>query len=210
MRKLLLLAAFAMAGFSLCFAEAFDELAFEASLDREALSAVDGLWFNITVPWNKSGPATVTTCENGKYNSYTVPVTTKAAANNPSNRPMNQGKEYSVTPLPSGSYSLGKTRAMSDSKYGVGIHIETTVTTSYKNSNETFGASDFFIHQTSQNNTWGCVGVKGKSGNNADMAKVLNSYLTSTPPRTLTVAKPQTAPVVASRGPFGRPGSRSY
>ena len=110
-----------------------------------------------------------------------MPVTTVAMSVNPNNRPMNGGKEYSVVPLPRGQYSLGNTQIMSATQFGTGIAIKTSVTTSYKDSNKTFQANDFFVHQTPYKNTWGCVGVTGKdnAAAAANMAKVLNAYNTS-------------------------------
>jgi len=190
MRKLLLIAALFMAGATMGFAEAFAGLAFDEELGEQAMQSIGGEMFKIIVPFNSKGTATVITHEKGDYCSFTVPVTTVAKANSATNKPTNDGKEYKVVPLPSGTYSLGSTKTMSNTTYGTGIHIEATVTTPYKNSSEgTFKANDFFVHQTSSGNTWGCAGISNKSGTNAEMTKVLNAYQTSTGSKTITVSK---------------------
>jgi hypothetical protein len=189
MRKLLLFAALALAGLSFSFAEAFEGLSFEAELDGVAMASIDGQMLTIIVPFNSRGTATVTNSERYGSKTFTVPVTTVAKANNPVNRPMNNGKEYTVVPLPKGTYSLGKTQQMSNTLCGVGIAIKTSVTTPYKDSNKTFQAKDFFVHSTPYSCTWGCVGIigTGTSSASANMAKVLDAYKNSSGSKIITV-----------------------
>lgn len=199
MRKLLLFAAMAMAGLSLCLAEDFSSLSFEEELGAEAMEAIDGQMFRIFVPFNNKGMATVVVREKGDYCQFQVPVTTLAAANNKDNRPMNGPNEYKVVPLPIGSYPLGYTQSMSNPAYGKGIHIEATVSTPYVDpTKKPFLANDFFIHGTSQGNTWGCAGVANKSGKGAEMTRVYNEYIASSGSKTITVAAAKPSPAASS------------
>jgi hypothetical protein len=187
MKKLLLFAVLALAALSLCLAEEFGGLAFEAELDGAAMAAIDGQMIAIVVPFNSSkGNATVITRERGDYCQYTVPVTTLASACNPKNPPINDKKEYTPTPLPKGNYDLGSTKTMSNANYGIGIAIQATVTTPYVGGGS-FQACDYFIHSTSSGNTWGCVGIQGGTGTNANMTKIINSLATSTGSKILSV-----------------------
>jgi hypothetical protein len=190
MKSLLFIAALAMAGLGSGFAEAFGELESIQELGAQAMDRINGQMFTIIVPYNSKGMATVISHEKGDYCTFTVPVTTLAKAANENNKPTNKGKEYQVVPLPSGKYNLGTTQTMSNSSFGTGIHIETSVTTPYKKTNETFNANDFFVHQTSFGNTWGCAGIVNKSGTNAEMAQVLNTFVTSTGSKTIQVMAP--------------------
>ncbi len=211
MRKLLIISALLMAGVSLSFAEAFAGLSFEEELNQEAMQSISGEMFTIIVPFNSTGTATVITHEKGDYCSFTVPVTTVAKANNPNNKPVNGDKEYKVVPLPSGSYTLGNTKTMSNSAYGTGIHIEASVTTPYKdNKDGSFKATDFFVHQTSNANTWGCAGISNKSGNNSEMTKVLNAYQTSTGSKTVTVSDARSSGSSSSSSSTSSSGTATY
>ncbi len=189
MRKLLIFVALASAGLSSAFADDFAGLSYQAELSAADMAAIDGQMLTIVVPFNSSGTATVTNSERYGSKTFTVPVTTVAKAVNPNNRPMNAGKEYSVVPLPKGQYSLGNTQKMSATQFGTGIAIKASVTTSYKDSNKTFQANDFYIHQTPYSNTWGCVGVAGKdsAATSANMAKVLNAYNNSSGSKVIIV-----------------------
>jgi hypothetical protein len=182
MRKLLLVAALAMAGLSLCLAEEFAGLSFEEELGTQAMQSIDGQMFRIFVPFNSKGMATVVTRERGDYCQFQVPVTTYAAARG-SSKPMNDGREYRPVPLTSGSYPLGATKSMSDPAFGKGIHIETTVKTPYKDSGS-FKANDFYVHETPYGNTWGCAGIQGSK----EMAKVYDAYKTSTGTKEIVVS----------------------
>jgi hypothetical protein len=186
MRKFLLFAALALAGMSLSFAEAFEGLSFEAELDGAAMASIDGQMLTIIVPFNSRGTATVTNSERYGSKTFTVPVTTVALSKNPANRPMNQRQEYVPTPLPKGSYNLGSTKTMSNPSYGTAIGIKATVSTPYLNGGS-YKANDYFIHSTSNGNTWGCVGIQGGSGTNANMAKVLNAFNAAKGSKIITV-----------------------
>jgi hypothetical protein len=188
MKKLLLVAALAMAGLSLCLAEDFAGLSFEEELGTQAMQSIDGQMFRIFVPFNSKGMATVVTRERGDYCQFQVPVTTYAAARG-SSKPMNDGREYRPVPLASGSYPLGNTKSMSNPLFGQGIHIEATVKTPYKDSGS-FKASDFFVHKTPYGNTWGCAGVQGSK----DMAKVYSAFITSTGTKEIVVSPAKSSP----------------
>jgi hypothetical protein len=190
MRKLLLLAAFAMAGLSLCFAEEFAGLSFEEELGTQAMQSIDGQFFRIVVPQNSRGVAAVTIHEKGETIKFNVPVTTVAVSLNPKNPPKDSsGKVYTPVPLASGRYNLGSTQQMSSSQFGSGIKVNTTVKTPYKDGSGSFKANDFFVHATPYGNTWGCVGVQSGSGATAkeNMNRVMSAYLGSTGSKTVVV-----------------------
>jgi hypothetical protein len=190
MKKLLLFAALALTGLSFSFAEAFSGLVFESELGAEAMAAIDGQMFTIVVPFNGRGNATVTNTERYGSKTFTVPVTTVAKAANPKNQPTDSsGKIYTPVPLPVGTHKLGSTQVMSNSVFGTGIKIDTTVATPYKDGSGSFNASDFYVHPTPYGNTWGCVGVQAsaQSSASANMAKVIDAYNNSSGSKILIV-----------------------
>jgi hypothetical protein len=190
MKKLLFIAALAMAGITAGFAEAFAGIEAEEELGPEAMLSIDGQMITIVVPYNGSGNATVTNSERYGSRTFTVPVTTLAKSANPKNPPKDSsGKEYVPVPLPKGSYSLGSSKAMSNSAFGTGVKINATVATPYKDGSGSFKANDFFVHPTPYGNTWGCVGVRAsaESSASANMTKVINAINNSSGSRILTV-----------------------
>jgi hypothetical protein len=190
MKKLLFVAAFAMAGLSLCLADDFAGLSFEEELGTQEMQAIDGQFFIFSVPRNNQGMATVTIREKGEYIKFKVPVTTIALSKDPKNPPKDaSGKEYTPVPLAAGTYNLGYTQKMSNPKYGSGIHIETGVVTPYKDGSGSFQANDLFIHATPYGNTWGCAGVQAGLGGTAkeNMNMVMSAYNGSTGNKVIVV-----------------------
>lgn len=181
MKKLFFIAALVVAA-AVSYAQAFDDLAFEETLDNAAMASVEGQEFWLFVPFNAIGRALAVVHERNREIICEVPVTTVARAGNPNNPPKDtHGDEYIPVPLSRGTYPLGNTQLMSNPLYGQGIHIETTVSTPYRNKSESFDAGDYFVHSTPYSNTWGCVGV------NSGMDKVMGAYGNSSGNKQLVV-----------------------
>jgi hypothetical protein len=131
---------------------------------------------------------------NDKAEVYTVPVTTRVVTNAQARAGQDRdamegssfvgfGKDaYLPIQLSAGSYSLDYV-SKNVGGYGPGIHIDASVLTTML-AGSPRNMNDYFVHATDKDNTWGCIGVKGKG----NMSRVLESYERAYGPKILTIS----------------------
>jgi len=128
---------------------------------------------------------------NGKAETYDVRVTTQVVTNAQAAQGQNKNamqrnstvlegdKAFYPTQMPAGTYTLDYSKT--GGATGAALHIKASVPTKKKNG-DMVNMSDFYVHDTKVDNTWGCVGVKDNN-----IQKIMNSYAHATGPKKLTI-----------------------